>query len=86
MASTFTNLIYHIVYATKFRQPLITGLFGEELHKYIGGIIREHEGSQIEIGGISDHVHILARSISATAMFGLNLARICTWSDMPHSR
>jgi REP element-mobilizing transposase RayT len=87
MASTFTNLIYHIVYATKFRQPLITGLFGEELHKYIGGIIREHEGSQIEIGGISDHVHILAKfspNIAVAEMLRAIKANSSKWANAHH--
>jgi len=30
------------------------------LYSYVGGIIRGEKGSLIEIGGTSDHVHILA--------------------------
>jgi len=30
------------------------------LYKYIGGILREHQGSLVEIGGVADHMHILA--------------------------
>jgi REP element-mobilizing transposase RayT len=87
MASTFTNLLYHIVYSTKFRQPLIIGTFGEELHKYIGGIIREHEGSQLEIGGISDHIHILAKfspNIAVSEMLRLIKANSSKWANENH--
>ena len=31
----------------------------EELDRYMGGIIREHGGHLIEIGGMADHVHVL---------------------------
>ncbi len=61
MASTLTNLLYHIVFSTKGRAPLITDEIREPLFKYIGGIIRNHRGVLIEIGGVADHVHFLAR-------------------------
>ncbi|MCH7752735.1 MAG: IS200/IS605 family transposase [Planctomycetes bacterium] len=61
MPSTYTNLLYHIIFSTKGRCPLITDDLKEELYRYIGGIIRSEGGIQLEIGGISDHVHILAK-------------------------
>ena len=61
MASTFTNLLYHIVYGTKYRQNLIVPSLREPLYEYIGGIIRAGKGVLIRIGGAGDHVHILAK-------------------------
>ena len=61
MASTFTNLLYHIVYSTKFRQGLIVPALRERLYQYIGGIVREKKGILLQIGGTQDHVHILAK-------------------------
>ncbi len=61
MASTLTNLLYHIVWSTKGRLPLITNNLKEPLYDYIGGIIRNQEGKAIETGGMPDHVHCLAR-------------------------
>ena len=61
MPSTYTNLLYHIIFSTKQRQRLITNDFKEELYRYIGGIIRAEGGIQLEIGGTDDHVHILAK-------------------------
>jgi len=60
MAGTYTKLYYHIVFSTKNRQPLISPAIEDELHKYICGIVRNIEGSCIEINGTADHVHILA--------------------------
>ncbi len=69
--STFTKLTYHIIFSTKYRKHLIKGAFQKRLYEYIGGIIRAQNGHLIEIGGIADHVHILAnfpptKSISDT--------------------
>ena len=61
MAGTFTNLLYHIVFSTKNRQALITNTLQEELYKYMGGIIRGEGGTLLEIGGMPDHVHLIAR-------------------------
>lgn len=59
MPHTYSNLIFHIVFSTKERRPLITDELRERLYEYIGGTIRGLDGTLIEIGGIADHVHIL---------------------------
>ena len=57
---SYTNLNYHIVFATKYRRKTIDNSSRTRLYEYVGGIIRAQKGSLIEIGGIDDHVHILA--------------------------
>lgn len=59
MANTFTSLTYHIVFSTKNREPWILEPITTDLYRYIGGIIDGQGGLMLEIGGISDHVHIL---------------------------
>jgi len=61
MGQSYTNLIYHIVFATKDRQQLITGERKERLYEYIGGIIRNLGGISLGIDGMPDHAHILAK-------------------------
>jgi len=56
-----TNLLYHIVYATKARAPLITKALSPRLHEYLGGTVRGLDGIALEINGTNDHVHILAK-------------------------
>jgi REP element-mobilizing transposase RayT len=68
MPNTYTNLLYHIVFSTKDRKPLITVDLQEELYKYIGGLIRAEGGVQLEIGGVADHIHILAKFKPAIAV------------------
>lgn len=84
MPSTYTNLLYHIIFSTKNRTPLITDELKEELYKYIGGIVRAEGGIQIEIGGIEDHVHILAKikpSISVSEMLNKIKANSSKWAN-----
>ena len=73
MAHSFTNLKYHVVFSTKYRLKWITADFETALYGYIGGVIRKKGGQLIEIGGIEDHLHILAgfpRSRSVAGMVG----------------
>jgi putative transposase len=58
---SYTNLLYHIVYATKERAPLITKVLRPRLHEYLGGTVRGLDGTALEINGTNDHVHILAK-------------------------
>jgi REP-associated tyrosine transposase len=60
MAGTYTKLFYHLVFSTKNRQQFIAPSIEEELRRYIAGILRNIEGSCVEINGMPDHVHILA--------------------------
>ncbi len=61
MASTLTNFLYHVVFSTKNREPLVTTEARDQLYPYIGGIIRGERGVPISIGGTTDHVHILCK-------------------------
>ena len=61
MSSTLTNLLYHIVFSTKNREPAITAPIRAELYKYIGGIVRGEGGTLLEIGGRPDHLHLVVR-------------------------
>ena len=66
--STFTKLTYHIVFGTKYRRNTIRDEFVERLYEYVGGIIRANKGHLIEIGGVADHIHILANLSPAHAV------------------
>jgi len=61
MPSTYTNLLYHIVFSTKDRRPFINPKLRTELHPYLGGIITDAGGEALEIGGVEDHVHLLVK-------------------------
>jgi len=60
MGTTYTSLTYHVVYSTKYRRKTIRPDLKDRLYEYIGGIIRADKGVLLEIGGIEDHIHLLA--------------------------
>jgi REP element-mobilizing transposase RayT len=68
MGDTFARLVYHIVFSTKGREPLIGEGVRERLYEYIGGIIRGEGGSLLQGGGMPDHLHLLARFKPDTAV------------------
>ncbi len=61
MPGTFSQLLFHIVFSTRHREPWIKPALGERVYPYIGGIIRADGGALYEIGGMPDHVHLLLR-------------------------
>lgn len=61
MSSSYCNLLYHIVFSTKRREPWLTPEIRTRTHEYLGGAIRNEEGIAMIINGTADHVHILAK-------------------------
>jgi putative transposase len=59
MSSTHLSLHYHIVFGTKNHEPLIQPAWREDLHAYLGGIIRTANGIAESVAGVSGHVHLL---------------------------
>jgi REP element-mobilizing transposase RayT len=60
MPSTHTSLYFHIVFSTKQRESWFPPPFRSRLHAYLGGVIRGLDGVPHAVGGVQDHVHILA--------------------------
>ena len=61
MSASYCNLLYHIVFSTKNREPWLTSEVRSRTHQYLGGAIRDEKGIAIAINGTADHVHILAK-------------------------
>jgi len=59
MPSTHTSLHYHLVFSTKDRIPMIGRNWRDDLHSYLGGIVKGLNGVPIAIGGVEDHAHLL---------------------------
>ena len=60
MANTYSSLFFHIVFSTKNRTRSIRPEFEARLWQYLGGIARTHELTALEVGGVEDHIHVLA--------------------------
>ena len=61
MSQSYTNLLYHIIFSTKEREPLINDIYERPLYDYIGGTIRGMKGTLLEINCVTDHVHLLTK-------------------------
>ncbi len=61
----------HLVFSTKYREPLIQSPNKQELYNYLGGICKRLECYPITIGGYTDHIHILCRISKKIALIKL---------------
>lgn len=61
MSSSYCNLLYHLVFSTKRREPWLTTAIRPRVHRYLGGAIRAEKGIALIVNGPADHVHILAK-------------------------
>ncbi len=61
MPGTYSQILLHVVFSTKRREPWITADIALRLYPYMGGIVRAEKGVFYEIGGIEDHVHMYLR-------------------------
>ncbi len=86
---SYTNLLYHIVFGTKGRAPLILPTFRPRLHEYLGGIVKGLNCVPIEINGVADHVHLLVRLqpvISVSDFLAKLKSNSSGWTRRNHSR
>ena len=61
MPGTYSQILLHIVFSTRHREPLITPDLAPRLYDYMGGIIRGEKGTLYAIGGVEDHIHLYLR-------------------------
>ncbi len=68
MPGTYCNLLYHIVFSTKERRPLVSPAMKPRLQDYLGAIVRGEEGELLEVNVVADHAHLLLRVHPARAV------------------
>ncbi len=61
VAQSYVNLLYHVVFSTRGREPLIVEALQPRLYAYIGGIVRKQGGVPLAVNGTEDHVHLFAK-------------------------
>ena len=57
--STYTQILYQIVFSTFNRDHTLVNPKRSELFKYIWGILRNKNCHLYRINGVADHVHIV---------------------------
>src|ERR1043166_6197440 len=62
MPQSLSAVYIHLVFSTKDRRPLLRDKSTrDELHSYLGGVSKQLDCPPILVGGVEDHVHLLAR-------------------------
>ena len=59
MANTYTQILYHVVFSTKNRAPVLHADNRDNLFRYVWGIHQKLNCHLYRINGVEDHVHIL---------------------------
>jgi len=57
--STYTQILYQIVFSTKYRKPVMHESRQRDLYAYIYGLLENKKCHVYRIGGIEDHIHIV---------------------------
>jgi len=61
MAHSFTTLNYHLVFATKGREPLLDERLRPAMFARIGAVLKEERALPIVVNGMAEHVHALTK-------------------------
>jgi REP element-mobilizing transposase RayT len=56
----YRQILYHLVFRTKYSEKTVNQEYAPELYKYIGGIIKSKRCMLFRINGMEDHIHILS--------------------------
>lgn len=68
MAQSFSSVYIHLVFSTKNRIPCLDPELCSRLWSYLGGTCRSMGCNPVQVGGTSDHVHILCVLARDTAI------------------
>lgn len=69
--STYTQILYQIVFSTKNREHTLVREKQKEIYQYIWGILKNKNCHLYQIGGITDHIHILTHLHPSIALSSL---------------
>ncbi|GHT15652.1 transposase [Bacteroidia bacterium] len=56
---SYTKLLYHVVFRTKYGKTTIPEAHEKELYAYIMGVIKNKKSKLYRIGGTENHIHLL---------------------------
>ena len=61
MSHTLTNVLVHVVFATKNREKSLTAAVRSRLHAYLARVVNDEGGRAYAVNGGLEHVHLLIR-------------------------
>src|SRR3974390_3121597 len=61
MPQSLARILVHTVFSTKERRPFLRpSALRERVHDYLGGTLKHLDCQPLIVGGVADHVHLLA--------------------------
>lgn len=69
--STYTQILYQIVFGTKHHQKTLADDNRERLYSYMAGILKNQKCHLYRINGAADHLHIVTHLHPTIALAGL---------------
>ena len=69
--STYTQILYQIIFSTKNREHTLIAHHRTDLFKYISGILENKKCHLYQINGVEDHLHILTHLHPSIALSDL---------------
>ncbi len=57
--STYTQILYQIVFSTKNQEKTLVELERENIYRFIWGVLNNKKCHLYRIGGVEDHIHIV---------------------------
>jgi len=69
--STYTQILYQIVFRTKNSEPTLVEPDRENLYRYMGGILKNKKCHLYRIGGVENHIHIITHIHPSVALASL---------------
>ena len=71
MAQSLSQILLHVIFSTKDREPTIPNALADELYRYLASACDAHGSHAYRIGGMPDHVHIactLPRTVAVSKL------------------
>ncbi|AVP97951.1 transposase [Ahniella affigens] len=61
MPQSLSNILVHLIWSTKDRQPWLAPGIRERTHAFLAGSARQLDCEAYRVGGVADHVHLAVR-------------------------
>lgn len=79
--STYTQILYQIVFSTKYREPAMIKKDRPRFFQYVSGVLEENDCHLYQINGVDDHLHIITHLHPSVALADLvKTIKLSGWS------
>ena len=59
MPQSLANILVHLIFSTKERATVLDDVWRDDLHGYIGGVLRRCGSDLVAANSVADHIHLL---------------------------